>query len=79
MLVLSRKKNESIMIDDRIKITVVEVRGDKVRLGIEAPREVTIHRSEVYEAIHQERRPKDADDSTDVHKDSNSDISAVDA
>ncbi len=51
MLVLSRKKNESIIIDDRIVITVVEIRGDKVRLGIEAPRDVPIHRSEVYEAI----------------------------
>ena len=51
MLVLSRKKNESIVIDDRIVITVVEVRGDKVRLGIEAPRDVPIHRSEVYEAL----------------------------
>ena len=51
MLVLSRKKNESIVIDDNIVITVVEVRGDKVRLGIQAPREVPIHRSEVHEAI----------------------------
>jgi carbon storage regulator len=51
MLVLSRKKNESIVIDGAVKITIVEVRGDKVRLGIEAPREVPIHRSEVYEAI----------------------------
>ena len=51
MLVLSRKKNESIVIGDNIVITVVEVRGDKVRLGIEAPKEVTVHRREVYEAI----------------------------
>jgi carbon storage regulator len=51
MLVLSRKKNESIVVDDTIVITVVEIRGDKVRLGIEAPREVAIHRSEVRDAI----------------------------
>lgn len=54
MLVLSRKKNESIVINDEIIITVVEVRGDKVRLGIQAPREVPVHRSEVYAAIHGE-------------------------
>ncbi len=51
MLVLSRKKNESIVIDDRIVITVIDIKGDKVRLGIEAPREVSVHRSEVYQAI----------------------------
>lgn len=51
MLVLSRKKNESIVIDNHITIVVVEIRGDKVRLGIEAPKEVPVHRREVYEAI----------------------------
>lgn len=51
MLVLSRKKNESIVINDDITIVVVEIRGDKVRLGIEAPKEVPVHRNEVYEAI----------------------------
>ena len=51
MLVLSRKKNESIVINDDIQIVVVEIRGDKVRLGVEAPREVPVHRREVYDAI----------------------------
>ena len=51
MLVLSRKKNESIVINDNVVVTVVEVRGDKVRIGIEAPRDVTVHRQEVLEAI----------------------------
>ena len=51
MLVLSRKRNESIVIDGSIVITVVEIRGDKVRLGIEAPREVSIHRQEIFVAI----------------------------
>ena len=54
MLVLSRKKNEQIMINSDIIITVVEVRGDKVRLGVEAPKEVAVHRREVYEAIRRE-------------------------
>jgi carbon storage regulator len=52
MLVLSRKKNESIVINNDITITVVEIRGDKVRLGIVAPKEVPVHRQEVWEAIH---------------------------
>lgn len=51
MLVLSRKRNESIVIDENIVITVVDIRGDKVRLGIQAPKDVSIHRSEVYEAL----------------------------
>ena len=55
MLVLTRKKNESIVINDVIKVTVVEIRGDKVRLGIEAPREIEVHRQEVYDQIHGKR------------------------
>jgi carbon storage regulator len=51
MLVLSRKRNESIVICDNIVVTVVDVRGDRVRLGIEAPKEVPVHRREVYEKI----------------------------
>ncbi len=57
MLVLSRKKNESIIISDTITVTVIEIRGDKVRLGIEAPKDVTVHRQEVYEAIHAQDPP----------------------
>jgi carbon storage regulator len=52
MLVLSRKKNESIVINDDITIVVVEIRGDKVRLGVEAPKEIPVHRREVFDAIH---------------------------
>jgi carbon storage regulator len=51
MLVLSRKRDEQIIIGDGIVITVVEIRGDKVRLGIDAPTDVPVHRKEVYEAI----------------------------
>jgi len=51
MLVLTRKKNESIVINDDITIVVVEIRGDKVRLGVEAPKEVPVHRREVFDAI----------------------------
>jgi len=57
MLVLSRKKNESIIINDNITVTVIEIRGDKVRLGIEAPKDVSVHRREVYEAIQNSRSP----------------------
>lgn len=51
MLVLSRKKNESIVINNDITIVVVEIRGDKVRLGVEAPKDIPVHRREVYDAI----------------------------
>ena len=56
MLVLSRKKDEKIVIGDDIQIMVIEVRRDKVRLGIQAPRDVSVHRREVYEAIQNEGR-----------------------
>jgi carbon storage regulator len=51
MLVLSRKKNESIVINNDITIVVVDIRGDKVRLGVDAPKEIPVHRREVYDAI----------------------------
>jgi carbon storage regulator len=56
MLVLSRQRDESIFIGDNIKITIVDIRGDKVRLGIEAPSEIPVHRQEVYEAIQREQQ-----------------------
>lgn len=54
MLVLTRKVNQSIMIGDEIEVVVLEVRGEQVRLGIKAPRNVTVHRREIYDAIQQE-------------------------
>jgi len=56
MLVLSRQRDESIIIGDNIVLTVVDIRGDKVRLGIDAPKEIPVHRQEVYEAIQRENR-----------------------
>jgi carbon storage regulator len=55
MLVLSRQKDESIMIGDDVEIVIVDVRGDKVRLGINAPREISVHRKEIYLAIQKEK------------------------
>ena len=55
MLVLSRQRDESIMIGDEVEITIVDVRGDKVRLGINAPRRIAVHRKEIYEAIQREK------------------------
>jgi carbon storage regulator len=68
MLVLSRQRDESIIIGDNVVVTIVDVRGDKVKLGIEAPQDVSVHRREVYEAIRRENqqaarlRPEDARD-----------------
>ena len=56
MLVLSRHRDESIIIGDDIVVTIVDVRGDKVRLGITAPQDTTVHRQEVYDAIQRENR-----------------------
>ena len=66
MLVLSRHRDESIMIGDDVVVTIVDIRGDKVRLGIDAPTDIPVHRQEVYEAIKRENekaaklQPKDA-------------------
>ena len=54
MLVLSRQRDQSIIIGDNIVVTIVDIRGDKVRLGIDAPNEIPVHRREVYEAIQRE-------------------------
>lgn len=61
MLVLSRKKNEVINIGDNIRITIVDVRGDNVRIGIEAPNDVSVHREEVYDAIKREQEATESD------------------
>jgi carbon storage regulator len=75
MLVLSRQRDETIMIGDDVEVTVVDIRGDKVRLGITAPREIQVHRKEVYEAIKRENQraadlePKDIADVIENDKD----------
>ena len=58
MLVLSRQRDESIMIGDNVEIIIVDVRGDKVRLGITAPKEIPVHRREIYDAIQREKDQK---------------------
>ncbi len=59
MLVLSRQRDESIMIGDNVEIIIVDVRGDKVRLGITAPKEIPVHRREIYDAIQREKAQKE--------------------
>ncbi len=76
MLVLSRQRDESIIIGDNIVVTIVDIRGDKVRLGINAPTEIPVHRQEVYEAIQRENlratrlEPKDTREVGKVTRDS---------
>ena len=75
MLVLSRHRDESIMIGDDVVVTIVDIRGDKVRLGIEAPQHIPVHRQEVYEAIQRENRKAselDPEDTKDVGKSNSS-------
>lgn len=75
MLVLSRQRDETIMIGDDVQITIVDIRGDKVRLGITAPRHIQVHRKEVYDAIKRENeqaakmRPKDMTDAIERESD----------
>ncbi|MBT6269677.1 MAG: carbon storage regulator CsrA [Phycisphaerae bacterium] len=66
MLVLSRHKDETIMIGDNIELTVVDIRGDKVRIGIKAPSTVPVHRKEVYEAIKKENEGASSFDRNDL-------------
>lgn len=69
MLVLSRQRDQSIMIGDEIEITIVDVRGDKVRVGINAPKHISVHRKEVYEAIRRENEAKAAGNGGDQNQD----------
>ena len=68
MLVLSRQKDESIMIGDGIRITIVDVRGDKVRIGIEAPKDVKVFRTELYDEIQRQNKSAAAPQAQDVDR-----------
>lgn len=68
MLVLSRHRDESIMIGDDVVVTIVDIRGDKVRLGIDAPPEIPVHRQEVYDAIQRENQKAAQVDPSDIQK-----------
>lgn len=66
MLVLTRKVNQSIVIGDDIEVVVLEVRGEQIRLGIKAPRDVVVHRKEIYEQIQEENQAASTVDPKDV-------------
>jgi carbon storage regulator len=68
MLVLSRKPNESIIIGDTIEVKVVEVRGEQVKLGITAPREISVHRKEIYDSIQQQNKQAAESGNADIDK-----------
>ena len=70
MLVLSRPRDESIIIGDDVIVSIADIRGDKVRLGIKAPSEIPVHRQEVYEAIKKEQSRADSPQHADTHKSS---------
>ena len=72
MLVLSRHRDESIMIGDDVVVTIVDIRGDKVRLGIEAPTDIPVHRQEVYEDIQRERERTESEEPDSVPDSSDS-------
>lgn len=59
MIVITRQKDESIMIGDKVEISIIDVRGDKVRLGISCPRSISIHRKEIWEAMQREKKKKE--------------------
>ena len=68
MLILSRQRDESIMIGDDVEIIVVDVRGDKVRIGITAPKNIPVHRREIYDAIQREKNDSKGSDKPDSEK-----------
>lgn len=79
MLVLSRQRDESIMIGDDVEIIIVDVRGDKVRLGITAPKDIPVHRREIYDAIQREKsEKKDSEKQQDAEPRAEHDESQVD-
>ena len=78
MLVLSRQRGESIMIGDDVEVTIVEVRGHNVRLGIAAPADIPVHRKEVYDRIKRERRDQSQLDTSPAKKQDTSEDSELD-